>query len=323
MKNTHWLAVICLLVSGYAFGQKKEKNIYDLFKSQTIEVDGYKINVEKKGKGEPVVFISGGPGSSHEYMQWYFGKYHEHQQVIFIDFLGRGLSDRAKDNSEYTVDNDIHVLEEVRKALKLEKFSIVAHSYGSLPAQGYSIKYPTRVKKLMIVGGLYGAEAWQANCDNYNHMLKLHFPERWAKVDSLRNEGYVSADSTFAATYGMFNTKFIYFHQMDKHFSTPRTKIPTYNMDVYYSMLGRDADFRVGGPIGDTDYRLQLKDIKAKTLLVMGRYDGVSMPKFSLKYKEHMPQARFEMFEKSGHNPYIEEPEKFYKLYEEFFEIKK
>jgi len=31
-----------------------------------------------------------------------------------------------------------------------------------------------------------------------------------------------------------------------------------------------------------------------------------------------MPQAKFVMFEDSGHNPYLEEAEKFYKLFTKF-----
>ncbi len=38
-----------------------------------------------------------------------------------------------------------------------------------------------------------------------------------------------------------------------------------------------------------------------------------------MQYKKFMPQAKFVMFEQSGHNPYLEEPDKFYKLFEEFF----
>jgi proline iminopeptidase len=34
-----------------------------------------------------------------------------------------------------------------------------------------------------------------------------------------------------------------------------------------------------------------------------------------------MPQAKFIMCENSGHNPYLEEPEKFYKIFDEFFGI--
>ena len=66
------------------------------------------------------------------------------------------------------------------------------------------------------------------------------------------------------------------------------------------------------------DYRKHLKKIKAKTLIVAGRYDGVSTPEFAVQYKTFMPQAQFEMFEQSGHNPYLEEPKKFFKLFEEF-----
>jgi proline iminopeptidase len=34
-----------------------------------------------------------------------------------------------------------------------------------------------------------------------------------------------------------------------------------------------------------------------------------------------MPQAKFVMFEQSAHNPYLEEPEKFFTLFEEFMGI--
>jgi proline iminopeptidase len=34
-----------------------------------------------------------------------------------------------------------------------------------------------------------------------------------------------------------------------------------------------------------------------------------------------MPKAQFVMFEKSGHNPYLEEADKFFKLMDEFFEV--
>ena len=37
-----------------------------------------------------------------------------------------------------------------------------------------------------------------------------------------------------------------------------------------------------------------------------------------VKYKEYCPQAEFVMFEKSGHNPQIEEPAKEFALIREF-----
>ncbi|MBT8259851.1 MAG: alpha/beta hydrolase, partial [Bacteroidia bacterium] len=91
--------------------------------------------------------------------------------------------------------------------------------------------------------------------------------------------------------------------------------------DVYVSIIGKDGDFDVSGSMIYQDYRKYLKNVKAKTLVIAGRYDGVSTPEFAVQYKLFMPQAQFEMFEQSGHNPYLEEPEKFYTLFEGFMSI--
>jgi proline iminopeptidase len=93
------------------------------------------------------------------------------------------------------------------------------------------------------------------------------------------------------------------------------------NLDVYYAIIGRDADFFVGGHMIDTDFRRQLKGLEIPTLIIAGRYDGVSTPEYAVQYKTYMPQAQFVMFENSGHNPYLEEPEAFYELLDVFFGI--
>ena len=172
-------------------------SIFAKFTPEYFDIHGYKTNVEVLGEGEPIVFLAGGPGNSHDYMQGSFGKYYKTNKAIFADFLGRGLSDNAKDKSEYSVENDVEFLEGIRKALELEKISIVGHSYGTVQAQAYAIKYPEHVSKLVLINGFHSGEMWQANCDSYNHSAKTHFPELWAKVDSLRALGYVSEDPEF------------------------------------------------------------------------------------------------------------------------------
>ena len=160
---------------------------------------------------------------------------------------------------------------------------------------------------------------WQANCDSYNHYAKTHFPEKWAKVDSLRRLGYVSSDSLFSALYGSFPAKYVYYHNTELKQNVPKTNYRGWNNDVYYGIIGRDADFFVSGSMIDTDFRKALKELNIPTLIVAGRYDGVSTPEYNVQYKVYMPQAQFEMFEKSGHNPYLEEPDKFYEMMDKFF----
>ena len=85
--------------------------IFDKFESKFLTIDGYKINVEVKGTGDPIFFIPGGPGNSHDYMQGAFGQYYKTNTVVFFDFLGRGKSDDAKNKSEYSVENDTDLIE--------------------------------------------------------------------------------------------------------------------------------------------------------------------------------------------------------------------
>ena len=322
MRNkTTFIRILFLGISTFIFAQQ-DPNIFDKFESKFYTIDGYKINVEVLGEGDPIFFLPGGPGNSHDYMQGNFGQYYKTNTVVFFDFLGRGKSDNAKDISEYSVENDVELIEKLRKTLHFDKISLVGHSYGTVPAQAYTIKYPNRVDKMILINGFHSGAMWQANCDSYNHYAKTHFPEKWKKVDSLRTLGYVSSDPEFMKIYGSFPTKYIYYHNTKLKQNSPKYKHRGWANEVYVSIIGKDGDFDVSGSMINQDYRKKLKNVSAKTLIIAGRYDGVSTPEFAIQYKTFMPQAQFEMCENSGHNPYLEEPEKFYRLFEEFINIK-
>ncbi|MGB5244054.1 MAG: alpha/beta hydrolase [Lutimonas sp.] len=311
---------LCLFVIQTSFSQT-DPDIFDKFTPKFYTINGYKINVEVLGDGPPIVFLAGGPGNSHDYMQGSFGQYYKTNKVIFIDMLGRGKSDDAKDANEYSIANDTHMIEEVRKLLKLDKIALVGHSYGTVPAQDYAVTYPGNVDKLVLINGFHSGEMWQANCDSYNHYAKTHFPEYWYKIDSLRNLGYVSSDPIFSELYGSLPTKYVYYHDTKIKGNQPKEKYRNWNNDVYYGIVGRDADFFVGGDMIDWDVRRKLKSLNFPVLICAGRYDGVSTPEYAVQYKKYMPKARFVMFEESGHNPYLEEPDQFYTEFEKFFEI--
>lgn len=315
--------IFCLLIfSQSLFAQNlPEEDIYDKFESKFYRIDGYNINLEVLGEGDPIFFLPGGPGNSHDYMQGNFGQYYKTNKVVFFDWLGRGKSDNAKDISEYSVEQDVEVIEKLRKKLKFDKISLVGHSYGTVPAQAYSIKYPDNVDKMVLINGFHSGAMWQANCDSYNHYAKVHFPEKWKQVDSLRALGYLSSEEPLKSVYGNFPTKYIYYHNTKLKQNSPSYKHRFWANDVYVTIIGKDGDFDVSGSMINQDYRRHLKNVKAKTLVVAGRYDGVSTPEYAVQYKAFMPQAQFEMFEQSAHNPYLEEPQKFYKLFEEFMNI--
>lgn len=75
-------------------------------------------------------------------------------------------------------------------------------------------------------------------------------------------------------------------------------------------MAGVDADFVTGGDIAKLDFRQEVRKITAPTLILAGRYDRFVPMRYTLQYREYMPQAELVIFEESGHSEFMEEPAK-------------
>lgn len=283
-----------------------------------ITVNGARLWVVMFGKGDPIILIPGGPGGNHYGFRPAFDSIAVHNTVIYFDAFGRGKSDTAKDVKEYTLSRDIEDIEGLRIALHYDKLNVLGHSYGGLVAQGYALKYPNHVNHLILANTFHSFIMWQKNDDNSNHEIQTNYPEVWAELMKIREAGAVSQDLKHQELYGQVPYGFLYaynpenFRRGGKPYPNPN------NSRLYYQMVGKDGDFIVGSDIGNFDFRKELINLKMPVLIYGGRYDRVAVPEMMIKYKEYCPQAKFVMFERSGHNPQIEEPAHLFKVLNEF-----
>lgn len=322
MKRILLLVFGCFLFN-IAFSQAKKDSI-SFPDSHTggkyITVNGAKLWVVIVGKGEPLILIPGGPGGVHVGLRSFDSlALKGNIQLIYFDAFGRGKSDTAKNVKEYTLERDIEDIEGLRVALKLNKVSLLGHSYGSLVAQGYALKYGQNTSHLIIANGFHSFVMWQENDDNSNHEIKTNYPEVWEELMMIREQGAISSDDKHQEIYGRVPYGFLYAYNPEKFTGRGGRPYPNaFNSKLYYQMVGKDGDFIVGNDIGNFDFRKDLKNLKMPVLIIAGRYDRVAVPWMQVKYKEYCPQAQFVMFEKSGHNPQVEEPEKEFKIIREF-----
>ena len=288
---------------------------------QYVTVNGAKLWVVTVGKGDPLILIAGGPGGSHLGLRSFDSlALKGHIQLIYFDALGRGKSDTAANVNEYTLERDIDDVEGLRQALHLGKISLLGHSYGGVVAQGYAVKYGQNLSHLILANTFHSFVMWQENDDNSNHEIKENYPEVWDSLMKIREQGYISSDSLHRVIYNKVPYGFLYAYNPAR-FEGSGTRKPypnNFNSKVYYQMVGKDGDFIVGSDIGTFDYRKQLKDLKMPVLIIGGRYDRVAVPTMMIKFKEYCPQAQFVMFEHSGHNPQVEEPQKDFQVIREF-----
>jgi proline iminopeptidase len=279
-----------------------------------VMVNGAKLWYESEGKGELLLLITGGPGTSHSCFHPYFSALADSYRVIYFDAFGRGKSDQAKSPKEYTFDRDVEDVEGLRKALGLGKINVLGHSYGGLVAQAYALKYPESIHKLILSNTLFSGEMWQANNDNCNHEIRNQYPEAWEKIEQLRAQGFHSSAKELQEVYNTIPGGLFYYYDA----SNENKVVIEYNTEVYYAIAGDDADFLIAGDIAKLDFRTELKNLKMPTLILAGRFDRVTLPRFSIQFKQYAPQAEFVMFEKSGHNPYVEEPAKMFEVVRRF-----
>lgn len=265
-------------------------------------VSGTRLWYISVGRGEPIVIISGGPGAAH-YLYPYFSALADSHRVIYLDSFGSGNSDRAKSRAEYTFSRHVDEIEEVRHSLSLGQINVIGHSYGSLVAQAYALKYPGSVKRLVIASPFISGEAMQAGNDYVMEAVRHHFPEIWTRLQALRARGLHETDKEIADVMQQIPEELLYYANVS---NAGRLNVDI-NPEIGFALAGNDPDIVIAGEMAQLDFRPGLKRLTMPMLVMSGRYDRVVPPVFALQYKEFTPQAQFLMFEKSGHNLFLEE----------------
>jgi proline iminopeptidase len=263
------------------------------------------------------VLMPGVPGDSHSIYHPFFSRLADRNRVIYFDAFGVGNSGRARSSEEYTFHRDVEDLEGLRRALVLAQLNVVGQSFGGMVAQAYALKYPQFVKRLILIDTFFSGKMWQANNDNANREIRDQYPEVWKELQELRAKGDRSSTQDHQELYDQVPQGLFYFYDASKGQSVI---FEAANDAVYYTIAGSDADFLIGGDIAALDFRADLQKLKMPMLILAGRFDRISMPRYASEYKRYAPQARFVMMEESGHFPFVEEPDKTFALLRAFLD---
>ncbi len=100
-----------------------------------------------------VLLLHGGPGGTHEEFGNFDGYLpNEEIEYIYYDQLDSYYSDKPNDSSLWTTERFVEEVEQVRKALNLNKdnFYLLGQSWGGILAMEYALKYQDNLKGLII-----------------------------------------------------------------------------------------------------------------------------------------------------------------------------
>jgi pimeloyl-ACP methyl ester carboxylesterase len=111
------------------------------------------VRVRGLGAGTPLVLVHGAPGAG-SYALKPLEALAEDRNTARYDHLGVGKSDPLPDSAAISIERAVDDLEGLRRALKIEIWHVLGHSYGAAIASAYAQARPSRVASLVLVNPL-------------------------------------------------------------------------------------------------------------------------------------------------------------------------
>lgn len=263
-----------------------------------VHVNGFDLYYREVGSSSsspPVVVLHGGPGHSSDSFHESLDFLGETYRVVYYDQRGSGHSQIKPDPSLYTIDQLIAELETLRQdVIQADRIVLVAHSAGGAIAQRYVLSHPDRVSRLVLISsvpannGVAAPFLWDAFGPAL-FALGLGFPPS----DPLE------ANDWF--THAMVET------------SAPRLFDPANRALIEDSGTVSFVTWReVSRSLEGDDRRDSLALLQVPTLVLYGVADGSSSG-FAVASSlcETIPRCQLVGFERSGHWPFLEQPEEF------------
>ncbi|HEY7771395.1 alpha/beta hydrolase [Longimicrobium sp.] len=287
-----------------------------------VQINGVRLWYRVAGRAPagvaPVVFLHGGPGQGSTHFDELAGDPMERSlAMVYLDQRGSGRSERPP-SGEYSIALLVEDLEELRQHLGVPRIGLIGHSFGALLALEYAKKYPANVSGIVFTSGLWDTP--------YQCRLRLQRvaelrPEAYARVaaDTLARDGTRRNDCELE--FQAFRTR------EEKAAYDTEIMYPDPAIEVRMDSVNAAHGIRNTGELGRAifqggllQYRFTAFDrITMPVLVIAGWHDGAARPAGLRELASRLPNARFVEYERSGHFPYLDEPERFARETAAFF----
>jgi len=294
------LITAIFLLSGSVFAQQTPASTGMV---PTPEVDLAYETYGTQSPATPVIVANGGPGLSHIYMlqndAW--PRIAQHRQVVFYDQRGTGKSKRVAPDARFGMDAQVADMEAVRARFGFQKFNLVGDSYGGLLAMAYAAAHPEHVEKLILSDS--AAPAWK----DIVRVLPDVFPDVLEQIVAREKNSTPNTDAADQRIRDHFLMLFYSEQNRDAYLNGVKDLESVPQVSAAIQKATRTLDLTP-----------ELPKFKFPTMVITGRYDMNVTPLTAWNIYKAIPGATFVVFEKSGHLPSYEEPDKYVQVVNTF-----
>lgn len=258
----------------------------------------------------PLLALHGGPGAGHDYLES-LAAISDERPVVFYDQLGCGLSEKPSDTSLWRIERFVHEIDEVRAALNLDRIHLLGQSWGGWLAIEYMLNKPAGIVSLTLASTSASTAEFVGEANRLIDELPAEMRDAIREGD--HEQSYDSPE---------------YVRAMDEFYQRHVCRLDPWpdpmlrtsaNLDgnaVYLTMNGPN-EFTVVGNLKGWDRTSRLGEIRAPTLITVGRYDEIT-PNCAETLHREIAGSEIHVFERSGHCAHLEEPDEYMPLLRDF-----
>jgi pimeloyl-ACP methyl ester carboxylesterase len=270
---------------------------------RTVDLPGAEaVNYVEIGEGEPILFIHGIAGCWRNWLENlpHFGRSH---RAIALDLPGFG--DSPMPSWEISMANYGRLVHDFCERLGIDQVAaLVGNSMGGFISTEAVIEEPERFDRLVLISaaGVNFAE-WQGRpFEAGARIFKAAIP-------------FLSGDRRIYWTRPL-GRKLAF----GRLFRNPNKLRPELLAEQVRPGLQAPGFSDALTAIWGYDTRERLPEIEIPTMVVWGLSDQIVPVEGALGYHRLIPHSRLEIFERTGHLPMLERPQRFNPLLEEFIE---
>jgi proline iminopeptidase len=270
--------------------------------TDSIKYDYGYLYYHSYGKGEPVIFLTGGPGNTYiqaEPVALELAK--NSYRCILLEQRGTGRSIPTKlDRTTINLASAIDDLGLLLRHLKLDRAVFTGHSWGGALAMSFAAAHPDKVKGLILIAPAAYKE-WQHMFDvlETNMYARLGIDER-KRAEALNSVNRFARPEEAAEMRRMLRSTYIYNRQ---NFDSLAPKMDAGNNTHMRVLMNNDLSKNL-------DLTNTLPRYKGPIHIITGRQDILAFCSYEIKIL--VPSSSLNWVEGCGHFPFLEKPEIFY-----------
>jgi proline iminopeptidase len=267
--------------------------------SGVVSVEGAELHYVIEGKGTPCIVL----GHSKSGRLILSQELRNHFKFVFMDLRHDAHSNSSLEISKITLDTYLDDIDKVRRTLGLDRTAVFGHSIHSYIALEYARKYPKNTSHVVMTGNTpyriaagVADEFWESDASDERKMILKQNLEKISE-DELSQ---MSPKERVVKTYMAMTPKLFYDPRYDLSWiyedAASNQKIANHLFQVIFK---------------DYDIAKRPGRVETPVFLAIGRYDYL-WPYFIWDDKKDvLPNLSYNLFEKSGHFPMVEEQELF------------